>query len=226
MVWFFESRRHRRRGITPRGSLARPDGKPGARPGSGSGCIVNRCAKVGGVAADDDLARIPQGVQLAAHHLISGGGFRTGNLQNALAWCGDGDLRERSCHVICRHGPTSDEGDIHHRTGRARRTGTKPTLRLTPVLDSEGITGDREKVRSGLGVALRPDWRICEDSESGRLVRVLPQWHPQGLPIHVVYRHRLLQARTRALVDFSRQTCATFQGSPRRRSSGHSRCDR
>jgi len=78
------------------------------------------------------------------------------------------------------------------------------TLRLSPVLISEGVRSTREAVRAGLGVAVIPDWLIREDLLSGRLVRVLPQWSAKDLPVHVVYLGaRLLPTRVRAFIDFA-----------------------
>lgn len=84
------------------------------------------------------------------------------------------------------------------------RDGTEQTLRLSPVLISEGVTSIREAVRTGLGISVLPDWLIEEDLASGRLVRVLPQWKAKDLPIHVVYAgQRLLPARVSAFIDFA-----------------------
>jgi DNA-binding transcriptional LysR family regulator len=78
------------------------------------------------------------------------------------------------------------------------------TLHISPVLISEGVTSNREAVRAGLGVAVLPNWLIREDPLSGLLARVLPQWNPQDLPVHVVYAgHRLLPAPVRAFIDFA-----------------------
>ncbi len=78
------------------------------------------------------------------------------------------------------------------------------TLRISPVLISEGVTSIREAVRDGLGLALLPDWLIREDLLSGELVRVLPQWNAKELLVHVVYAgHRLLPTRVRAFIDFA-----------------------
>jgi DNA-binding transcriptional LysR family regulator len=42
------------------------------------------------------------------------------------------------------------------------------------------------------------------DLLSGRLERVLPQWNPKDIPVHVVYAGaRLLPMRVRAFVDFA-----------------------
>jgi DNA-binding transcriptional LysR family regulator len=84
------------------------------------------------------------------------------------------------------------------------RNGGEQTLGISPVLISEGVTSIREAVRAGLGVAVLPDWLIQEDLLAGYLIRLLPQWKPKDLPIHVVYAgQRLLPARVRAFVDFA-----------------------
>jgi DNA-binding transcriptional LysR family regulator len=84
------------------------------------------------------------------------------------------------------------------------RNGTEQTLRVSPELISEGVTSVREAVRTGLGVAVLPDWLIREDLLSRRLARVLPQWNAKDLPVHVVYAGaRLLPTRVRAFIDFA-----------------------
>jgi DNA-binding transcriptional LysR family regulator len=78
------------------------------------------------------------------------------------------------------------------------------TLHLSPVLISEGVTSIREAVRAGLGVSVIPEFLVREDLRCGRLVRILPQWHPEDLPVHVVYAGaRLLPARVRTFIDFA-----------------------
>jgi DNA-binding transcriptional LysR family regulator len=78
------------------------------------------------------------------------------------------------------------------------------TLHLSPVLISEGVTSIREAVRAGLGISVLPEFLIREDLRCGRLVRVLPQWNPQALPVHVVYAGaRLLPTRVRSFIDFA-----------------------
>lgn len=81
---------------------------------------------------------------------------------------------------------------------------TEQTIRVSPVLVSEGVTSIRESVLDGLGVSVLPDWMIQEDLRSGRLVRVLPQWNARDLPVHVVYAgQRLLPLRVSAFIDFA-----------------------
>lgn len=82
--------------------------------------------------------------------------------------------------------------------------GVEQTLPISPILISEGVTSVREAARTGLGIAVLPAWLTDEDVKSKRLVRVLPQWKPRDLPLHVVYAgQRLLPARVSAFIDFA-----------------------
>jgi DNA-binding transcriptional LysR family regulator len=84
------------------------------------------------------------------------------------------------------------------------RDGVEQTLRISPVLISEGVTSIREAVRDGLGVSLLPDWLIKDELAAGELVQVLPKWKAKDLPIHVVYAgQRVLPTRVSAFIDFA-----------------------
>jgi DNA-binding transcriptional LysR family regulator len=83
------------------------------------------------------------------------------------------------------------------------RDGVEQTLPISPILISEGLTSVREATRTGLGIAILPDWLIDEDLRSKQLVRVLPRWK-MTRPLHVVYAgQRLLPARVSAFIDFA-----------------------
>lgn len=85
-----------------------------------------------------------------------------------------------------------------------RAGGTVQQLPIAPIMTSEGITSLREAARSGLGVAILPDWLAREDLVAGRLVRLLPRWRARPLLAHVVYPgQRLLPVRVRAFIDFA-----------------------
>ena len=69
-------------------------------------------------------------------------------------------------------------------------------------------------MRAGLGVSVLPEFLIREDLRFGRLVRVLPQWNLQHLPVHVVFAGaRLLPARVRTFIDFAVSYMAKELGS-------------
>jgi DNA-binding transcriptional LysR family regulator len=83
------------------------------------------------------------------------------------------------------------------------RNGAEQSLRISPVLIAEGITSVREAVRSGLGVALLPDWLVQEALASGDLVRILPKWKAKDMPLHIVYaEQRVLPIRVSVFIDF------------------------
>jgi len=97
------------------------------------------------------------------------------------------------------------------------RDGTEQTLRISPVLISEGITSVREAVRDGLGIALLPDWLIKDELDSGDLAQVLPKWKAKDLPIHVVYAgQRVLPTRVSAFIDFAVRYLATARKADQR----------
>lgn len=84
------------------------------------------------------------------------------------------------------------------------------TLRIAPAFVSEGVTSVREAARSGLGVAVLPNWLIEGDLRAGRLVRILPECTMKEVPIHVVYAgQRVLPARVSAFIDFAVQYLST-----------------
>jgi len=84
------------------------------------------------------------------------------------------------------------------------RNGAEQTLRIAPVLISEGVTSVREAVRDGLGIGLLPDWLIKDGLASGELVQILPNWKAKDVPIHVVYAgQRVLPTRVSAFIDFA-----------------------
>lgn len=77
------------------------------------------------------------------------------------------------------------------------------TLPIAPVFVSEGVTSLRQALLEGLGVSVMPLWLIRDDLESGRLVRILPEWTAPSIPLSVIHlAQRALPARIRAFLDF------------------------
>jgi len=61
----------------------------------------------------------------------------------------------------------------------------------------------RECALADMGIFILPSMAVKDDLSSGRLVRILPQYHLQRLPVLLVYpSRRLLSAKVRAFVDF------------------------
>jgi DNA-binding transcriptional LysR family regulator len=53
------------------------------------------------------------------------------------------------------------------------------------------------------GIVLAPDYLAADDLSAGRLVRLLPEYTTQEMPVYAVYPHsRCLSAKTRTFIDF------------------------
>jgi len=110
--------------------------------------------------------------------------------------CEDRRAIVASPDYLARHGPLTDPARIpEHAAIRYlnRRIGDiwrfEPHVR--PPRPSHLVTNNgeamRDMVRAGLGIALLPMFIVHSDIEEGRLVQVLPELRPHGLPIHVVW---------------------------------------
>ncbi|MDJ0683507.1 MAG: LysR family transcriptional regulator [Alphaproteobacteria bacterium] len=63
-----------------------------------------------------------------------------------------------------------------------------------------------EYAAAGAGVVMMPEWVMADHLKSGRLVRLLPDWSPPSLPLHIVYSaNAAVPLRIRLLADFIRR---------------------
>lgn len=63
-----------------------------------------------------------------------------------------------------------------------------------------------EYAANGAGIVMMPEWVMAAELESGRLVRVLLEWEPPSIPLHIVFSSSAaVPLRTRLLVDFIRR---------------------
>jgi DNA-binding transcriptional LysR family regulator len=69
------------------------------------------------------------------------------------------------------------------------------------VNNTEGV---RAAILSGLGIGMVPAWHFVErEIETGRLVRLLPDYEPAAHPIHAVYpTRRFVAPKLRAMLDY------------------------
>lgn len=88
--------------------------------------------------------------------------------------------------------------------------GEKQEVPVDGNLSSNDTAVLLEAALSGGGICLQPLYAAAPLLESGRLVRLLPEWQPQALGIHAIYasRRQMLPA-LRALLDFIAQRLAS-----------------
>ncbi|SRR6266581_1789661 len=66
--------------------------------------------------------------------------------------------------------------------------------------------------RAGLGIMQVPRYMVRKDLADGRLLAVLPEWHSDPLPVHVMYpQNRHLSAKVRVFVDWVAEVFADLQ---------------
>lgn len=90
------------------------------------------------------------------------------------------------------------------------KQGQTATVFHEPRLATDDMAVLREAALIGSGIVQLPTMMIWQDIEAGRLVQVLPGWHPRAGIIHAVFPSRRgLVPAVRALLDFLAQECAT-----------------
>lgn len=60
-----------------------------------------------------------------------------------------------------------------------------------------------QMVLAGCGIGYLPEWTVRRDFESGRLVRILSDWHILTATLYAAYPNRtFLSAKVRSFIDF------------------------
>src|SRR5262249_20974856 len=142
------------------------------------------------------------------HENLVGGGFdvavrATANLaDSSLVARKLGDLEHRlyaSPRYLQKHGAPATVRDLedHHlvvfrakdlaRTWALRGPGGEASVAVRGRIGGDDFTFVRAMVVSGGGIGLLPHVNCATDEVSGRLVRVLPDYHARGASLYVVY---------------------------------------
>ncbi|MBN2872565.1 MAG: LysR family transcriptional regulator [Halothiobacillaceae bacterium] len=92
--------------------------------------------------------------------------------------------------------------------GREEWSLSDSTGRLRVPMDGRVVVNDfsvvREMILAGDGIGLLPTYDCRAEVESGRLVRVLPDWHARADLIHLVYPwQRFVPPKLRAFIDIA-----------------------
>jgi DNA-binding transcriptional LysR family regulator len=105
------------------------------------------------------------------------------------------ELTERNC---VRHAlyPFGDEWHF------ADRKGMPATVRVSGNLITNSGETLRRAALAGVGVSLAAGFLVHDDLETGRLIRLLPEYRPVELSMNAVYPHRHhLSAKVRTFID-------------------------
>jgi DNA-binding transcriptional LysR family regulator len=82
------------------------------------------------------------------------------------------------------------------------RKGAPASVRVSGRLISNSGETLRRAALEGVGIALAPGFLLHDDLESGRLVRLLPEYRPVEFSVNAVYPHRHhLSAKVRTFID-------------------------
>ncbi|WP_312458198.1 LysR family transcriptional regulator [Pseudescherichia sp.] len=100
-----------------------------------------------------------------------------------------------------------------HSISLTHTAGTVEQVTIAPRLYTDSIYVARNTALEGLGAAIVSSWTVAEDLRAGRLVRLLPDWEPASLPVHLVYPWaRYYPARLRAFLQLMREVVPGITG--------------
>lgn len=92
-----------------------------------------------------------------------------------------------------------------------QEAGRQFTVPVSGNLEFNQAAPAADACAEGLGMGMFISYQVMQHVKAGRLQLVLEQFEPAPRPVHVVYPHaRLLPARTRAFVDWMKQSFDGF----------------
>ncbi|WP_416051880.1 LysR family transcriptional regulator [Cupriavidus basilensis] len=71
------------------------------------------------------------------------------------------------------------------------------------VLNSVGMS--RRLATLDMGIVLMPEEVVADELASGKLRRIMPQWHGTPMPVYAITETRLLPAKTQRFIEFLRE---------------------
>jgi len=100
-----------------------------------------------------------------------------------------------------------------HSISLTHNAGAVEQVTIAPRLYTDSLYVARSTALQGLGAAIVSSWAVAEDVREGRLVRLLPDWEPAPLPVHLVYPWaRYYPARLRAFMQMMREAVPDITG--------------
>lgn len=112
------------------------------------------------------------------------------------------DLLEHNC-IVYTELATKNAWTFTAGPGAADLPGVSRTVRVSGRLQTNSSEVIRAAVLDGMGIGYSPTWLFEEELNSGELVRLLPDWEPPPLPIHLVSpSERRHSSKVRTFGDF------------------------
>lgn len=90
------------------------------------------------------------------------------------------------------------------------RSGGEPCrVPIRPRMSTDSLYALRTATLMGLGASMASTWLVSEDLARGRLVHLVPEWHPTPLPVYLVYPHAPFHpAKLRRFVELMKHAMA------------------
>lgn len=115
------------------------------------------------------------------------------------------DLSDRNCFMHALY-PFADGWHF------VDRKGTAAVARVSGSLITNSGETLRQAALGGVGISLAAGFLVADDLQSGRLVRLLPDYRPVELAVNAVYPHRHhLSAKVRRFIDLLVESSAKQQ---------------
>ncbi|PNQ64039.1 LysR family transcriptional regulator [Vibrio agarivorans] len=90
--------------------------------------------------------------------------------------------------------------ELYHSSNLSKNICHKPASRRVSLND---LNVAKQFSINGLGITLIPLTEVKNDLESGKLIRVLPDWHGKDRDVYAIwYRRQFLSTRTSRLIDY------------------------
>lgn len=121
---------------------------------------------------------------------------------------------------IEKHGAPETPADLENHTAlifrKVRQTewtltrdGHSVTVRVNGPLKASGADALLQAAEAGMGILLGPKWLAAGCASQGHLVRVLPDWCAQTLPVNCVWSSGKLHGKTKLFADHIAETLKT-----------------
>lgn len=87
------------------------------------------------------------------------------------------------------------------------RDGATRQIAVAPCFVTDHVLAMRSAARRGSGAALISEWSVRDDIERGSLVRLLPAWRGEPVPVYLIYpKTRYTPAKLRRFIEIVKAT--------------------